>query len=36
METKILLYFSQLSNKEIGFDLGFNEPSNFKKKEDVY
>jgi AraC family transcriptional regulator, transcriptional activator of pobA len=24
-----LLYFSELSAKEIGFELGFNEPANF-------
>lgn len=28
-EAKRLLYFSHLSNKEIGFELGFNEPANF-------
>jgi len=28
-EAKRLLFFSDLSNKEIGFELGFNEPSNF-------
>jgi AraC family transcriptional activator of pobA len=28
-EAKRLLFFSQLSNKEIGFELGFNEPANF-------
>ena len=28
-EAKRLLYFSKLSNKEIGFELGFNEPANF-------
>ena len=28
-EAKRLLYFSQLSNKEIGYELGFNEPANF-------
>jgi AraC family transcriptional regulator, transcriptional activator of pobA len=28
-EAKRLLYFSNLSNKEIGFELGFNEPANF-------
>lgn len=28
-EAKRLLYFSDLSNKEIGFELGFNEPANF-------
>lgn len=28
-EAKRLLYFSTLSNKEIGFELGFNEPANF-------
>jgi len=28
-EAKRLLYFSDLSNKEIGFELGFNEPGNF-------
>lgn len=29
IEAKRLLYFSDLSNKEIGFELGFNEPANF-------
>ena len=28
-EAKRLLYFSHLSTKEIGFELGFNEPANF-------
>ena len=28
-EAKRLLYFSNLSNKEIGFELGFNEPAHF-------
>lgn len=28
-EAKRLLYFSELSNKEIGYELGFNEPGNF-------
>lgn len=28
-EAKRLLYFSNLSNKEISFELGFNEPANF-------
>ncbi|MXV37092.1 helix-turn-helix domain-containing protein [Flavobacteriaceae bacterium Ap0902] len=28
-EAKRLLYFTDLSNKEIAYDLGFNEPSNF-------
>jgi len=28
-EAKRLLYFTDLSNKEIGFELGFNEPANF-------
>lgn len=28
-EAKRLLYFSKLSNKEIGFEIGFNEPANF-------
>ncbi|MDD7915348.1 AraC family transcriptional regulator [Polaribacter ponticola] len=28
-EAKRLLYFTNLSNKEIGFELGFNEPANF-------
>jgi AraC-like DNA-binding protein len=28
-EAKRLLYFTALSNKEIGYDLGFNEPANF-------
>lgn len=28
-EAKRLLYFTELSNKEIGYDLGFNEPANF-------
>lgn len=28
-EAKRLLYFSSLSNKEIGYQLGFNEPANF-------
>lgn len=28
-EAKRLLYFSSLSTKEIGFELGFNEPANF-------
>ena len=28
-EAKRLLYFSELSNKEIGYELGFNEPANF-------
>ena len=28
-EAKRLLYFSKLSNKEIGFELSFNEPANF-------
>lgn len=28
-EAKRLLYFSNLSNKEIAFELGFNEPANF-------
>jgi len=28
-EAKRLLYFSALSNKQIGFELGFNEPANF-------
>ena len=28
-EAKRLLYFSKMSNKEIGFELGFNEPANF-------
>ncbi|WP_452221222.1 AraC family transcriptional regulator [Lacinutrix salivirga] len=28
-EAKRLLYFTELSAKEIGFDLGFNEPANF-------
>lgn len=28
-EAKRLLYFSKLSNKEIGYQLGFNEPANF-------
>ncbi|HTO16796.1 MAG TPA: helix-turn-helix transcriptional regulator [Edaphocola sp.] len=28
-EAKRLLYFTDLSNKEIGYDLGFNEPANF-------
>ena len=28
-EAKRLLYFSDLSNKEIGYELGFNEPANF-------
>jgi AraC-like DNA-binding protein/mannose-6-phosphate isomerase-like protein (cupin superfamily) len=28
-EAKRLLYFSNLSNKEIGYELGFNEPANF-------
>jgi AraC-like DNA-binding protein/mannose-6-phosphate isomerase-like protein (cupin superfamily) len=28
-EAKRLLYFTHLSNKEIGYDLGFNEPANF-------
>ena len=29
IEAKRLLYFSELSNKEIGYELGFNEPANF-------
>ncbi len=29
IEAKKLLYFTELSNKEIGFELGFNEPANF-------
>lgn len=29
IEAKRLLYFTDLSAKEIGFDLGFNEPANF-------
>jgi AraC-like DNA-binding protein len=29
IEAKRLLYFSDLSNKEISFELGFNEPANF-------
>ncbi|MDW5290102.1 helix-turn-helix transcriptional regulator [Formosa sp. PL04] len=28
-EAKRLLYFTELSNKEIGYDLGYNEPANF-------
>ena len=28
-EAKRLLYFTDLTNKEIGYDLGFNEPANF-------
>jgi len=28
-EAKRLLYFTSLSNKEIGYELGFNEPANF-------
>lgn len=28
-EAKRLLYFTNLSNKEIGYDLGYNEPANF-------
>lgn len=28
-EAKRLLYFTELSNKEIGYELGFNEPANF-------
>ncbi|MGV8946122.1 MAG: helix-turn-helix domain-containing protein [Lutibacter sp.] len=28
-EAKRLLYFSEFSNKEIGYELGFNEPANF-------
>ncbi|MEN8958192.1 MAG: helix-turn-helix domain-containing protein [Flavobacteriales bacterium] len=28
-EAKRLLYFTNLSNKEIGYELGFNEPANF-------
>jgi AraC-like DNA-binding protein len=28
-EAKKLLYFTDLSNKEIGYELGFNEPANF-------
>lgn len=28
-EAKRLLYFTDLSNKEIGYELGFNEPANF-------
>lgn len=28
-EAKRLLYFSDLSNKDIGYELGFNEPANF-------
>ena len=28
-EAKRLLYFTHLSNKEIGYELGFNEPANF-------
>ena len=28
-EAKRLLYFSSLTNKEIGYELGFNEPANF-------
>jgi AraC family transcriptional regulator, transcriptional activator of pobA len=28
-EAKRLLYFTDLSNKEIGYELGFNEPTNF-------
>lgn len=38
-EAKRLLYFTDLSNKEIGYELGFNEPANFsaffKKNTDV-
>lgn len=30
-ETKRLAYFTHLSNKEIGFQLGFNDPSHFAK-----
>lgn len=36
IEAKRLLYFTNLSNKEIGYELGFNEPANFSaffKKE---
>ncbi len=29
IEAKRLLYFSDMSNKEIGYELGFSEPSNF-------
>ena len=29
IEAKRLLYFTDLSNKEIGYELGFNEPANF-------
>lgn len=29
IEAKRLLYFTNLSNKEIGYELGFNEPANF-------
>ena len=29
IEAKRLLYFTELSNKEIGYELGFNEPANF-------
>ena len=29
IEAKRLIYFSQLTNKEIGFELGFDEPANF-------
>ena len=28
-EAKRMLYFTSLSNKEVGYELGFNEPSNF-------
>ncbi|MBL4708824.1 MAG: helix-turn-helix domain-containing protein, partial [Flavobacteriales bacterium] len=28
-EAKRLLYFSKLSNKQIGYELGFGEPANF-------
>ena len=28
-EAKRLIYFTELSNKEIGYELGFNEPANF-------
>ena len=28
-EAKRLLYFTGISNKEIGYELGFNEPANF-------
>ncbi|WP_417856513.1 helix-turn-helix domain-containing protein [Xanthomarina gelatinilytica] len=28
-EAKRLLYFTELTNKEIGYELGFNEPANF-------